>query len=72
MSLIIDEDYIPVKDRRSRAEKLGDAMGATIIEMVNLMYQKNTAKNFFKGLFKHLNLNSEEFGNLVEKYPEDK
>ena len=36
---------------KSRAEKAGKQMGLTIIEMVNLMYQKNTAKNFYKGLF---------------------
>ena len=32
---------------KSRAEKAGKQMGLTIIEMVNLMYQKNTAKNFY-------------------------
>jgi len=73
MSIIFgDGNEIQVKDKRSRAEKLGDSVGANIIEMTNLMYQNNTKKNFFKGLFKHLNLNSEEFGRLIEKYPEDK
>lgn len=34
---------------KSRAEKAGEAMGSAIMEMVNLMYQNNTAKNFWRG-----------------------
>jgi hypothetical protein len=34
----------------SRAEQAGAELGKTILEMVNLMYQKNTAKNFRIGL----------------------
>lgn len=37
--------------KKSRAEKAGEELGKVIIEMVNLMYQNNTAKNFYKGLF---------------------
>jgi len=35
---------------RSRAEKAGEATARAIIEMVHLMYQRNTAKNFWRGL----------------------
>ena len=35
---------------KSRAEKAGEKLGESIIEMANLMYQNNTKKNFFKGL----------------------
>ena len=34
----------------SRAEKAGRKMGLAIVEMVHLMYQNNTAKNFYRGL----------------------
>lgn len=33
----------------SRAEKAGRRCGIAIYEMVNLMYQKNTTKNFWTG-----------------------
>lgn len=33
----------------SRAERSGRATGLAIVEMVSLMYQKNTARNFWKG-----------------------
>ena len=36
--------------KKSRAEKAGEKMGESIIEMMNLMYQNNTAKNFLEGL----------------------
>lgn len=36
--------------RRSRAYVAGVTHAASVIEMVNLMYQKNTAKNFMRGL----------------------
>lgn len=34
----------------SRAEKAGRAMARNIIELAQLMYNKNTKKNFYKGL----------------------
>ncbi len=38
-----------------RAEKAGEHLGKSIIEMVNLMYQNNTAENFYRGLLTVLN-----------------
>ena len=35
---------------QSRAERAGLATGAALVEMVHLMYQKNTAANFWRGL----------------------
>ena len=35
----------------TRAFKAGVALGQAIIEMVHLMYQNQTAYNFYKGLF---------------------
>jgi len=46
--------------KKSRAEKAGEKMALSIIEMVNLMYQKNTAKNFYIGLLKTLKEQTEE------------
>lgn len=34
----------------TRAEKAGESLGKSIVEMVNLMYQNNTALRFFDGL----------------------
>jgi len=34
----------------TRAGKAGISLGEAVIEMVHLMYQKNTALHFFKGL----------------------
>jgi hypothetical protein len=34
----------------TRAEKAGRELAKGLIEMVNLMYQNNTARNFMKGL----------------------
>jgi len=34
----------------SRAERAGRATGEAIIEMVHLMYQNNTAANFWRGI----------------------
>ena len=39
-----------VTKKISRAEKAGRQLGENILEMMNLMYQKNTAKNFHRGL----------------------
>lgn len=36
--------------KATRAGTAGRKLGAAIVEMANLMYQKNTAKNFYKGL----------------------
>jgi hypothetical protein len=41
--------------KRSRAEKAGRKAGVALVEMVNLMYQNNTAANFWKGLMPVLN-----------------
>ena len=38
----------------SRAELAGIILAKSIIEIVNLMYQRNTANNFFKGLLSGL------------------
>ena len=40
--------------KKSRAERAGIHLAESIIEMTNLMYQNNTAKNFWKGLLKTL------------------
>jgi hypothetical protein len=32
--------------KKSRAEIAGEQLGRAIVEMVNLMYQSNTTKNF--------------------------
>jgi len=52
----------------SRAEKCGIMLGQSIIEMANLMYQKNTKKNFYNGLTKLLRMeaciNGVEWTNL--------
>jgi len=45
--------------KKSRAEKAGIQLGKTIREMINLMYQNNTARNFYKGLFSALPLKEE-------------
>lgn len=37
--------------KETRAYKAGVHLGKSIAEMVNLMYQLNTASNFWKGLF---------------------
>jgi hypothetical protein len=34
----------------SRAEKAGLLLGTSIVEIIHLMYQNNTARNFWKGL----------------------
>ncbi len=39
----------------TRAEKAGRKMGNAIAEMVNLMYQNNTALHFYRGLFMIVN-----------------
>jgi len=44
-----------MSNKISRAERSGYQMGKAIDEMVHLMYQKNTRKNFFKGIMKALN-----------------
>jgi len=36
--------------KKSRAELAGEALGKSLIEMVHLMYQNNTARNFWRGL----------------------
>jgi len=38
----------------SRAEKAGRKLARSIIEMVHLMYQDNTAMNFYAGLIRVL------------------
>lgn len=42
------------KKKMSRAEKAGRALGKSICEMIDLMYQKNTARNFLNGLLGRL------------------
>ncbi len=37
--------------KRTRGELAGRLMGRALIEMVNLMYQNNTAKHFITGLY---------------------
>ena len=44
--------------KKSRAELAGEALGNTIVEMVHLMYQNNTAKNFWRGLMSVLKRNA--------------
>ena len=36
----------------TRAEEAGQDLARAIVEMVHLMYQNNTAENFYKGLDK--------------------
>ena len=47
--------------RVSRAELAGRTMGEAIVEMIHLMYQKNTARNFLKGLLAVLEKDSESW-----------
>jgi len=46
--------------KRSRAERAGRLMATALVEMVHLMYQKNTAKNFLRGLCDVLNCHRRE------------
>ena len=48
-----------VTKKISRAEKEGRQLGENILELMNLMYQKNTAKNFYRGLMDTINPQSE-------------
>jgi hypothetical protein len=43
--------------RGSRAETAGRATGTALVEMVHLMYQNNTAANFWRGLMDVLTAN---------------
>lgn len=40
----------PKEKRITRAEAAGRDAGEAIVEMVHLMYQNNTARNFWRGL----------------------
>jgi hypothetical protein len=42
---------------KSRAEKAGESLGLAIVEMVHLMYQNQTAANFWRGLMNVLKKN---------------
>lgn len=44
----------------SRAEAAGRALGRAIMEMVHLMYQRNTAANFLEGLIDVLKVHAEK------------
>jgi hypothetical protein len=44
------EIRMPTKKVISRAEKAGMQTATAIVEMIHLMYQNNTACNFWKGL----------------------
>ena len=44
-----------VTKKISRAEKAGRQLGENILELMNLMYQKNTARNFYRGLMDTIN-----------------
>jgi hypothetical protein len=49
--LAMVEAACPTKKKRmSRAEKAGRAVALALVEMVHLMYQDNTARNFWRGL----------------------
>jgi hypothetical protein len=41
--------------KTSRAKQAGESLAETIMEMVNLMYQMNTATNFLEGLGDRIN-----------------
>ncbi len=45
----------------SRAGKAGEALADAIFEMVNLMSNRRTGRNFFTGLIKKLVSNTQEF-----------
>jgi hypothetical protein len=47
--------------RQTRAEDAGRHLARSIIEMVNLMYQLNTAKNFYNGLIDELEIHKKYF-----------
>ena len=47
-------------NKATRGEKAGRAFGKAIIEMVHLMYQNNTARHFYIGLWCEI---QEEMGN---------
>lgn len=44
--------------RKSRAERAGEQLGQAIVEMVHLMYQNQTARNFWRGLMRVLKENN--------------
>lgn len=46
--------------KKSRAEQAGESLGLVIVEMIHLMYQNNTAANFWKGLMRILEKNRRE------------
>lgn len=46
---------------RPRAYRAGVSMAKSIGEMVNLMYQKNTARNFYAGLMYELKRQIDKF-----------
>ena len=48
--------------RTSRAYLAGVALGKALVEMVNLMYQENTARNFFSGVLSELGKSKRHFG----------
>lgn len=55
--------------KESRALLTGKKLGESIISMVHLMYQNNTASNFYKGLM-HV-LNSEIKNRKTQKAKKD-
>lgn len=46
---------------KTRAGKAGKKLADAILEMVHLMYQKNTARNFLRGLIRRLSSRLREF-----------
>ena len=56
--------------KKSRAEIAGEQLGRAIVEMVNLMYQNNTVKNFWKGLRNILESNQNYEKTTPEKVTE--
>lgn len=49
-----------MKRLKSKAEHAGEQVGNAIIETVSLMYQNNTQRNFYKGLFAALEVERHE------------
>ena len=54
--------------KKSRAEKAGEQFGNAIVEMTNLMYQKNTKSNFYRGLRTALNKGEDKGGERLNGY----
>lgn len=49
------------RNKEGRAERAGQATAEALIEMVHLMYQKNTARRFLSALIRALKAHQRDF-----------